>query len=145
MLHGAKNTATTMISIMNCSFLCNFIHCFFVGFVFSACFFLAFFFGFFSGRVFPSPSPRGFNLDKQTSHKKCFNINEKGAHSKLLLLFLLLLYLKTSCVVHLARHAPKLPPSLAPLLAALPGDSSIRFAPFNGIQFNSYRAANYCY
>lgn len=136
MLHGAKNT-TTMISIMNCSFLCNFIHCFFVGFVFSACFFLAFF----SGRVFPSPSPRGFNLDKQTSHKKCFNINEKAAHSKLLLL----LYLKTSCVVHLARHAPKLPPSLAPLLADLPGDSSIRFAPFNGIQFNSYRAANYCY
>lgn len=110
MLHGAKNTATTMISIMNCSFLCNFIHCFLLVLFFQH----VFFFGFFSGRVFPSPSPRGFNLDKQTSHKKCFNINEKGAHSKLLLLFLLLLYLKTSCVVHLARHAPKLPPSLAP-------------------------------
>lgn len=137
MLHGAKNT-TTMISIMNCSFcVILFIAFLLVLFFFS----MFFFFGFFSGRVFPSPSPRGFNLDKQTSHKKCFNINEKGAHSKLLLL----LYLKTSCVVHLARHAPKLPPSLAPLLADLPGDSSIRFAPFNGIQFNSYRAANYCY
>lgn len=63
MLHGAKNTttttkATTIISIMNCSFLCNFILCFLLLFAF----FLAFF--------WPSPSPRGFNLDKQTSHTK---------------------------------------------------------------------------
>jgi len=79
-----------MISIMNCSFfLCNF-------------FFFWYFF---------VCSPRGFNLDKQTSHKKCFNMSQNGAQNSLLFFLLLLLLLvvvsvvggfKTSCVVHLA-------------------------------------------